>query len=352
MIPESNPIIRNDLMGICDINLDFRKIKGKTILVTGGGGLLASYLIKSLLAISQSIGLEIKIICVARSFVSVRNRLSDYLTDENIYFLEHDIAAPLPANIRADYYIHAASQASPKYYGIDPVGTLLANTSGTSQLLERAVKTKAQGFLYFSSGEVYGIPVNSEELVHETAFGYIDPMNVRSCYAESKRIGETMCTAWAHQFGLHTNVIRTFHTYGPGLALDDGRVFADFVANAVAGKDIQINSDGRAKRSFCYISDATAGFLTVLLKGEKAEAYNVGNPTCEVSILELAEIITKISPEKNMRIKIQEAEKSNLYIKSPVNRATPSIEKIGKLGWFPKVEISEGFRRTIASYQE
>ena len=117
-------------------------------------------------------------------------------------------------------------------------------------------------------------------------------MNVRSCYAESKRMGEVMCVSWGQQYNIHTVIVRPFHTYGPGISFDDGRVFADFVADAVLGRDIVLRSDGLAQRSFCYISDATIGFLTVLLKGDRGEAYNIGNPEAEMSIRELADTIS------------------------------------------------------------
>lgn len=350
-IPESNSIIWEDLERIASVNLPWESLRDKTVLVTGGGGFLAAYLVKSLLAVGRLNKLNIKVICVARSTRSVEARLAAYLEAPDLSVVQHDISQPLPSDFpRADIIIHSASQASPKYYGVDPVGTLLANSAGTMYLLQHAVSSQADKFLFFSSGEVYGVPVDSNRLVREQDYGYLDPMNVRSCYAESKRIGETMCAAWAQQHGLHTSVVRPFHTYGPGMALDDGRVFADFVADVVAKQDIVLKSDGFAKRPFCYIADATIGFLTVLLTGGKAEAYNVGNPEAEISIRDLATIVAGLFPERGIGTQFDVPVSSNAYLKSPISRSCPSIEKIKSLGWSPIVGVQDGFRRTIQSF--
>ncbi|MDE3022545.1 MAG: NAD-dependent epimerase/dehydratase family protein [Pseudomonadota bacterium] len=349
-ISETNPIIKEDLERIVSADLPWNLLQDKSVLVTGGG-FLTAYLIKSLLALNRLRQLNIQVICVVRSIQSIAVRFSDYLEEPGFSVFHHDISLPLPSHFPyADFVIHAASQASPKYYHVDPVGTLMANTIGTVNLLNHALKNQSERFMFFSSGEVYGIPVNAGHLVREEDYGYLDPMKVRSCYAESKRMGETMCVAWAHQYDLHASVVRPFHTYGPGIALDDGRVFADFVADAVARKDIVLKSDGWAQRPFCYIADATLGFLTVLLKGRKSEAYNVGNPDAEISVRGLAEVIVNLFPEYGMSTRIEVPAGSKAYLESPVSRSCPSIEKIKGLGWYPSTGIKDGFRRTIQSF--
>jgi nucleoside-diphosphate-sugar epimerase len=351
LISESNPVIFEDLKRIASANLPWEDLQDKTVLVTGGGGFLAAYLIKSLLAVGRLNKLNIKVICVARSTRSVESRLSAYLDSPDLSVVQHDISKPLPIDFpRADIVVHSASQASPKYYGIDPVGTLLANSAGTMYLLEHAVKSQADRFLFFSSGEVYGVPGDPDQLVGELDYGYLDPMNVRSCYAESKRIGETMCAAWAQQHGLHTSVVRPFHTYGPGMALDDGRVFADFVADVVKKRDIVLRSDGLALRPFCYIADATIGFLTVLLSGGKAQAYNVANPDAEISIRDLATVVAGLFPDRGIGTRFDVSVNGDAYLKSPISRSCPSVDKIRGLGWTPSIGVSVGFCRTIQSF--
>ncbi len=352
VVPDANSIIREDIERISKAALPWEQLRNKTVLVTGGAGFLAAYFVKALLTAGRQRELNIRVVCIARNAKSVAMRLSGCIGAPDFSVFEHDISKPLPKDFeRADFIVHAASQASPKYYGIDPVGTLLANSTGTMYLLDHAVRSHSEKFLFFSSGEVYGTPFNGGQPLGEQDYGYLDPMRVRSCYAESKRVGETMCAAWAQQHGLHTSVVRPFHTYGPGIALDDGRVFADFVADVVAHRDIVLKSDGLAQRPFCYIADATIGFLTVLLQGNQSEAYNVGNPNAEISIRELATLVAGLFPERGIGTRIEGALRSNdTYLPSPVSRSCPAIDKIKKLGWSPTTGLEDGFRRTISSF--
>ena len=348
---DSNPIIKQDLDCIAENSLEWSLLSGSTILVSGGSGLLGAYLVKSLLTINDAFDLGLHVICVTRNSKSVQKRLHDFQESNSLTILLHDITKPLPSDCpSADIIIHAASQASPKYYGSDPVGTLLANTSGTENLLNYAVSCKSSRFLFFSSGEVYGVPFDTSQPIAEQDYGYLDPIKVRSCYAESKRIGETMCAAWSHQYGLCANVVRPFHTYGPGMDLDDGRVFADFVSDVVNHRDIEIKSDGLTRRSFCYIGDATLGFLTVLLHGLPGEAYNVANPCTEISMKDLAYSLASLFPERGISVRFSVRPAEGPYLQSPAKYSCPSISKISQLGWTPGVDISEGFARTVHSY--
>jgi nucleoside-diphosphate-sugar epimerase len=346
-------IVHGDLDQIVKSNINWDRFKNKTIFVSGGAGLLPSYLVQSLLHANRLHNLKLKVICMARSPESSHKRLGYWLKDPSLKIIVHDVTRPIPIEIMpSDFVIHAASQASPKFYAIDPVGTLLTNTVGTQHLLEYAVRSKAERFMFFSSGEIYGIPLNPMEPIAETSYGFLDSMKVRSCYAESKRIGETMSIAWAKQYGLYTVVVRPFHTYGPGMALDDGRVFADFVADVVAKRDIVIKGEGSEKRCFCYLTDATVGFLNVLFNGVNSEAYNVANPSCEISMKNLAKLISNLFPDRNIKIRFERSGIDKNYIKSPILKALPSIEKIRKLGWFPETSLEEGFTKTIKSFIE
>jgi nucleoside-diphosphate-sugar epimerase len=344
-------IVHRDLVQIVKSNVNWDRFKNKTLFVSGGAGLLSSYFVQSLLYANRLHNLKLKVICVSRTLESLQKRLGYWLNDSHLKVIIHDVTRPIPVEIMpSDYVIHAASQASPKFYATDPVGTLLTNTLGTKHLLEYAVRSNAERFMFFSSGEVYGVPLDSMEPITETSYGYLDPMNVRSCYAESKRIGETMSIAWAKQYGLDIVVVRPFHTYGPGMALDDGRVFADFVADVVAKRDIVIRGDGSEKRCFCYLADATIGFLSVLLNGINSEAYNVANPSCEISMKNLAKLISNLFPNRNIKIRFEDSATKKNYMRSPILKALPSIEKIKKLGWFPTTSLEEGFTKTIKSF--
>jgi dTDP-glucose 4,6-dehydratase len=249
-----------------------------------------------------------------------------------------------------DYIIHAASQASPRFYGEDPVGTLLPNTVGTAALLEVLRRAKdPKGFLFVSSSEVYGSVVANATL-DESSYGRVDPATVRACYAESKRMGETMCLAWNKQYEIPTHIVRPFHTYGPGLQANDGRVFADFVFNVLRNEDIVLNSDGSARRAFCYASDAVAGFLTVLLKGTPTLPYNVANATAELSVMELAEMLVALYPERGLKVSLRVPHQDSGYIASTFSRLIPDVSRLNSLGWEAKIDPESGFKRMIEAY--
>jgi UDP-glucuronate decarboxylase len=344
-------IVHRDLVQILKSNINWDRFKNKTIFVSGGAGLLPSYLVQSLLYANRLHNLKLKVICMSRSLESVHKRLGYWMNDPFLKIIIHDVTRFIPNDIiPSDYVIHAASQASSKFYAIDPVGTLLTNTVGTQNLLEYAARSKAERFMFFSSGEVYGVPLYPMKPITETNYGHLDPMNVRSCYAESKRIGETMSVAWAKQYGLYTVVVRPFHTYGPAMAFDDGRVFADFVADVVFKRDIVIRGDGSEKRCFCYLADATVGFFSVLLNGLNCEAYNVANPSCEISIKNLAKLISNLFPNRNIKIRFEDSNIKKNYLKSSIIKVLPSIKKIKKLGWLPQTTLEEGFTKTIKSF--
>ena len=241
--------------------------------------------------------------------------------------------------------------ASPQYYQTDPVGTLMPNCVGTYQLLELARKKATQGFLFFSSGEIYGNIPQSVTEVFENTVGLIDPAKLRSCYGESKRMGETMCRAWSHQYGIPTKSVRIYHTYGPTCdPKHDERVFSEFVGNIINGQDIIIKSDGKSSRAFCYITDATDAFFRILHKGQSGETYNMGNSECLISVRELAETLVNCFPEKNLRVITEKRLPDSVYMESPVKEMQIiNTDKLRGLGWKPHIGIEEGFRRTVES---
>lgn len=349
----SRPIIlEQDLQKISKADLPWDVFANKTFLITGANGFLPAYMIETLLYLNDTCRLGVNIIGLVRNKDRAEARFKPYLHRDDFQLKVQDVAQPLKHQGKIDYIIHAASQASPKYYGADPVGTLSANILGTHHLLELAREHEVESFFYFSSGEVYGELKEEQIPIKENFYGYLDPLQVRSCYAESKRMAENMIISFAHQFGVKVKIVRPFHTYGPGLRLDDGRVYADFVADIIHNRDLELRGDGLAVRSFCYLADATLGFFTVLLKGQNGEAYNVGNPGCSLSVIDLANCLTKLFKEKNLKV-IQKTRPDQAgYIGSKVPVNCPDITKIAGLGWAPSVSITEGFARTVASFLE
>lgn len=349
-----NSIIERDIEQILSSEIiDWNRFQNKTILITGANGLLPSYLVYSLLHLNRIGNHNTKVVALVRNMNKAKEKFKDFLSDPNLEFIEQDVSEEIGYAQRLDYIIHAASQASPKYYGIDPVGTINANVLGTINALKLAKEKSVESFLYFSSGEVYGIVDSDKCPIKESDYGYIDVLKVRSCYGESKKMGENLCVSWFFQHGVKAKIIRPFHTYGPGMDFNDGRVFADFCKNIVNGEDVVMHSDGTALRPFCYITDATIAYFKVLLDGADGEAYNVGNPYCEISILKLAEILVDLYPAKQLQVKkeIIEDDMTTVKMKSPLLRSVPDISKMELLGWKPVVGIAEGFKRTIESYK-
>ena len=343
-----NRIIREDLAYIIAHFDEWEMFRNKTVLISGANGFLPAYLVETFMALDVSYNTSV--IALVRNRQKAENRFRHLLSNSNLKIVVQDVTAPIQVEEKIDFIIHAASQASPKYYKTDPVGTLSANVLGTINLIELARKNNVESFLFFSSGEVYG-EVKAEDIpIKEDTFGYLNCANVRACYGESKRMGENICVSYHVQYGVPAKIIRPFHTYGPGMALDDGRVFADFVANVVNRQDIVMMSDGSAIRPFCYLRDATLGFLTVLVKGENGQAYNVGNPNEEHSILELAEIMVGLYPDFGLKVIKNIPIADANYMKSPILRNSPNIDKIRQLGWQPEVTAQEGFKRTVASF--
>ena len=328
--------------------VDWSVLTNKRVLITGASGFLPAYLVETLLYLNRTRGLDIQITALVRNHESYTKRFAQHLNNSNLTVLVQDVSEPINLKLPHHFIIHAASQASPKYYGIDPVGTLSANVLGTIQLLEMARSHPVISFMYFSSGEVYGETQNIP--TKETDYGYVDPTSIRSCYAESKRMGENMCVSWYSQYQVPTKIVRPFHTYGPGMRLDDGRVYADFVRDVIEGRSIVMRSEGSASRAFCYLADATAGFFTVMLRGENATPYNVGNNQTEITIMDLANLLVNLFPEKQLQVIKKDHNTHDKYLQSPISRNCPDISRIKELGWHPRVNLAEGFKRTIESY--
>jgi nucleoside-diphosphate-sugar epimerase len=344
-----HPIVEEDLKRILSTALPWERFSGKTVLISGANGFVPAYMLETLLYLNETVHARINVVALVRNREKAMWRFAHLVGRTDLSIVVQDVREPFTGPATADFLIHAASQASPKYFATDPVGTFEANVLGTRNMLELAHRSKSQGFLFFSSGEVYGQPADPTRLVKESDYGYLDPLNVRSCYAEGKRAGETLCACWHAQHGVPAKIVRLSHTYGPGMDLHDGRVFADFVANIVAGRNIELKSDGTARRPFCYLADATIAFFLILLKGNNGEAYNVGSAT-QTSILDLAETLCRIFPEKSCHVIRQERNPDDQYVPSPVGGFQFDLAKINALGWQATTSIEEGFRRTVESY--
>lgn len=345
-------ILNSDLDAIVDTVGEWERLAGEVVLVTGAGGFLGSYLVRTLLRVNDRVLQHdpVRVLAGVRSGAEGAWRLADVADSHGLEFRTLDLAQLLEPDIDGvTYIIHAASNASPRHYGPDPVGTILPNTLGTASLLSAARQT-LKGFLFVSSSEIYG-GATGEPALHESIPGVMDCADPRACYGEGKRAGEAICVAWFRQHAINTYIARPFHTYGPGLAENDGRVFADFVHNVVRGENILIRGDGRARRAFCYVSDAIAGIFTIFFRGQPGEAYNVANPDGELSVRELAELLVDLQPARGLSVQCNSDQQREGYMPSPTARLLPDITRLSALGWRPMIDVKAGFRRTIESFQ-
>lgn len=353
--------------------INWQLFANANILITGANGFLPAYMAKTLLNLNATLlkHSPCRVLALVRNYKHAREVFAPYLDSaftkdsacrlepqaknkltqplesirQDLVLITQDVSEPLTLPYPIHYIIHAASPASPRFYKDAPLSVIYPNVLGTINMLNLARTNPVRSILYFSSGEVYGEFAGS---IDENAYGIVDPTALRSCYAESKRMGENLCIAYGSEYGLPIKIARPFHTYGPGMKLDDGRVFADFVRSVVMGQDIVLTSSGEAKRSFLYLSDATLAYFLILTKGANNEAYNVANEQGVVSIKELAQIIASLFPEKGLKVRFEPPNES--YMPSPILSCDVKTAKLNALGFSPKVSIEEGFSKTIRSY--
>lgn len=343
-------IITEDVTAIAAADLPWNRLAGKPVLITGAAGFLPSYLVETLLHLNDTRAFNCRVVGLVRNLEKARSRFAHHANRHDLRLVEGDVASAQNWPEPAAFIIHAASQASPKFYGPDPVGTFNANVLGTHQLLEQARTWRSEGFLFVSSGEIYGRVAPEHVPTKETDYGWLETTDSRSCYAEGKRAAETLGVSHAKQFGTPFVIARPFHTYGPGMSLDDGRVYADLVRDVLQGRDLVLHSDGKAVRAFCYLADAVAGLFTVLLKGVSGTAYNVGNPAGALSIRALADLLAGLGSGSPLKVS-HAGQPATGYLPSPIPVNVPDVTRLRSLGWQPQWAPREGFERTLASFR-
>jgi len=345
-IEGKSQIIEQDMKDIFNLRDDWQRFSGKSVLITGAAGLLAAYLVEFFAWLNQAWPDDpIRLYALVRDEKKLKDRFPHLISRSWFVAVIQDVCDPLLIEAPIDFIIHAASPSSPKYYLQHPVSTIRTNTLGTLNMLDLA-REKCARFLFMSSGAVYGHG-DSQNAIDETDFGTQDPLEIYACYSESKRLCETLCAAYFRQYGVQAVIARISHTYGPGIDLNDGRVFSDLLSDSLAGRDIRLHSQGTSSRPFCYIADATFAFLILLLEGDSGNAYNVGMDS-EITILDLARLIAGMSSREGTVVLLPEDNDKKKEIRASGHF---DIAKIKKLGWHPKTTPEIGFRRVLSHFR-
>ncbi len=303
------------------------------IIVTGGAGFIGSHLIDRLMQEQH------EVICLDNFYTGTKRNIEKWFGHPNFELIRHDITEPI--RLEVDRIYHLACPASPVHYQYNPIKTTKVSFLGTSNMLGLAKRVRAR-FLMASTSEVYGDP-----LIHpqsEDYFGNVNPIGIRSCYDEGKRVAETLCFDYHRQHNLEIRVARIFNTYGPRMLENDGRVVSNFIAQSLQGHPLTVYGDGSQTRSFCYVTDLVDGLIK-LMDGNETGPVNLGNPE-EYTILELAQNIRdRINPAQEISFK-------PLPQDDPKQRKPDITRAKTWLKWEPTVSLAQGLTSTIAEFRQ
>lgn len=330
----NNSIFEEDIKNIIN-DFDMSVFDGKTILVTGATGLIGKLCVKSLL----NSGYNTQVIALVRDEEKAKNIFGE---SKRLTYLVQDINQRINTTRQVDYIIHAASTTSSKDFVEKPVETIYTAINGSRNVLEFAKNKRLEGMVYLSSLEIYG--VNEKENIKERDYGYIDILNSRSSYSESKKMVETMCISYGTEYGVPVKIARLAQTFGAGVSISDNRVFAQFAKAIINKENIILHTKGETKRNYCYTTDAVRGIFTILTKGENNNAYNVANENSYCSISEMAHLLE--NEYTKVEYKIDEVNRGY----NPTVKIALNTEKLNALGWEAKVNLKEMFDRLIMDF--
>lgn len=321
------------------------RLDGSRVLLSGATGLIGKYLVRFLTEYCH---------CTVFAVVRDREKAQALLEDlgEQVQYICSDITE-LEAEARdIDYMIHGASITSSRSFSLEPVETIRTSVEGTRRMLEFARKNPVKGFVFLSTMEVYGTP-STDDKIQELHGTDLNTMTVRNSYPESKRLCEAMCTAYFSQYGVPIRVLRLTQTFGPGVAYEDSRVFAEFARCAMEGRDIVLHTKGETKRNYLYLADACTAILTVLTKGVSGEAYNGAHEHTYCSIREMAELVAAQCSVQKIQVRVEQEEgATEKFGYAPVLRMNLDTSKLQKLGWEPRTGLTDMYKRMIQSLTE
>ncbi len=333
-------------------DIDWEKLSGRAVLVTGATGLIGSGCVRLLLERNRIAQAGIRVVCLVRSAEKAREVFAGYNASDGIEFLEGSVeAAPLPDG-PIDYIIHTACPTASRFFVDHPVDTADAIVLGTRRMLSIAREKQSAGFVYASSMEVYGDGNAEPGLAHllgESDLGYLDPMAARASYPEGKRMAEQYCASFASQYGVSAMVVRLAQTFGPGVPKDDRRLFALCVRSVMAGEDIVLRTTGESTRMYLYTTDAVTALITAMLEGRAGRAYNAANPATYSSVRQMAEMVAALRPGSGTTVR---CEVDPLAPFPPEHHLPLDVSKLEALGWRPCVGLADMYENLIAYLED
>ncbi|MBR3884896.1 MAG: NAD-dependent epimerase/dehydratase family protein [Clostridia bacterium] len=339
----NNELYLQDIKDVCNLNLPWEKIEGKSFFITGATGLLGSFLVDVL------VEKGCVVYALGRSAERAKNRFSKIW--DKIKFIPYDINNPInfDENEKVDYVIHLASNTHPVAYSTDPIGTITTNIIGLKNILDFSAEHNVERCVFASSNEIYGENRGDVELFDENYCGYINCNTLRAGYNESKRCGEALCQAYIKQKDLDVVISRFTRSYGPTILDSDTKALSQFMKNGLNGEDIILKSEGNQYFSYTYIVDAISGFLTIILLGEKGEAYNIADEKSDIRLKDLAKIVADCSNTKVIFDLPNETERQGF---SKATKARLDGSKLKALGWEMKYDMESGISRTLKILRE
>jgi len=363
-VNNASDVVTTDLNYICEnLEHELDSLSGKKVLIAGGAGFLGYYLVQTIIHWNTLNVAEppINLLVYDNFMRGVPDWLQALQGNANLRVEKYDVVDPLPEDIGdLNYIIHAATIASPIYYRLNPIETMDANVYGLRHFLDYCLRQKEDGkpldgFLFYSTSEIYGDPTPENIPTPEDYRGNVSCTGPRACYDESKRYGETMCVNFARQHELPIRIARPFNNYGPGLKITDRRALPDFARNVLGGEDIVLLSDGAPTRTFCYVADAIVGYYKILIRGRDGESYNIGIDKPEISIRELAERVIDMARDLfdyqgSLVFKTSEDKE---YLTDNPNRRCPVTAKAREhLAYVPSIQLDEGLKRSLLWYAD
>lgn len=342
-------IISEDVQNIISEKIPYEIFYGKTILISGANGYVPAYFVHTMVALNDERDAGIKILALCRNKERAIQRFSEYVTRNDFELIIQDVNDPIDVVEPIQIFIHAASPAGIKKRHEDPVNTFLANVKGVENMLNLACKNPCEYFMFLSSVDVYGEMENNERLTEDMS-GYLDPLNIRNMYSCGKRAAESLCKAYQEKYKIPVYIVRPFQIIGPGPELNDGRLHIDFISQIIEKKKIILKSDGSAKRTFMYITDAIKAMFYVMLYGTPGEAVNIVAEEGEASVKELAHIMASNVEGENIEVAFDYGQRNAIEVTSALSVVVGDSSKLAKLGWENQYSVAESSARMMEYY--